>query len=56
MTEISLIPLKEKALNLPDPVRSMILSLDGNTMDAKELIAKFGEWAKLLKIGDASKR
>ena len=56
MTEISLIPLKEKAFNLPDPVRSMILSIPGDSMDAKELIAKFGEWAKLLKIGDAGRK
>lgn len=50
MTEVSLKPLKERALSLPDPVRSMILSIDRDSMDAKELIAKFGEWAKLLQI------
>ncbi len=50
MTEVSILPLKERALSLPDPVRTMILSIDGDTMDARELIAKFGEWAKLLKI------
>ena len=52
MPDVSLIPLKKKALSLPDPVRSMILSIPGDCIDAKELIAKFGEWAKLLTIGD----
>lgn len=55
MTDISLIPLKERAFSLPDPVRSMILSIEGDSMDAKELIAKFGEWAKLLKLGESKK-
>lgn len=56
MSDVSLIPLKERALGLPDPVRSMILAIPGDSMDAKELIAKFGEWAKLLKIGDAGRK
>lgn len=52
---VSIAPLKEKAYSFPDPVRSMILSIREDAIDSTELIAKAGEWAKVLKM-DMAKR
>lgn len=49
MSEVSLVQLKEKALKLPDPVKSLILS-EPDTMDSNELVSKLGTWDKLLKM------
>ncbi|MEM3193288.1 MAG: hypothetical protein QXU98_13095 [Candidatus Parvarchaeota archaeon] len=39
--------LKEKAINAPDPLRTLILSLP-DRIDEKELIAKFDIFLKIL--------
>ena len=49
MTTVSTAPLKRKALGLPEPVKSLILS-EPDSMDAGELIGKVGTWEKLLKM------
>jgi hypothetical protein len=41
--------LKEFALRLPDPAKTLILS-QPDEMQEDELISKFFEWKKLLKI------
>lgn len=46
-------PLKDEAIKLPDPVKTLILS-QSDEMDEDELISKFFEWKKLIRIeGDA---
>jgi hypothetical protein len=47
--------MKAKALNFPEPVKSLILSETG-TMDANEFIAKLGTWERLLTIGASKGR
>jgi hypothetical protein len=42
-------PLKDEAIKLPDPVKTLILS-QPDEMDEGELISKFFEWKKLIKI------
>jgi hypothetical protein len=42
-------PLKDEAIKLPDPVKTLILS-QPDEMQEDELIYKFFEWRKLLKI------
>jgi hypothetical protein len=42
--------MKAKALNFPEPVKSLILS-EPETMDANEFIARLGTWDRLLTIG-----
>ena len=50
MTEtIDMRPLKEKALNLPEPVKSLILS-EPDTLDSQDFISKLGTWERLLKL------
>lgn len=49
MTDVSVVPLKQKALRFPEPVKSLILSEPDN-MDSNELVSKMGTWEKLLKI------
>lgn len=49
MTEISLVPLKEKALAFPEPVKSLILS-EPDMIDSRDFITKLGTWERLLKI------
>jgi hypothetical protein len=45
--QVVMSPLKQRALNLPEPVRSLILS-EGDLMDSNELISKLGTWDRLL--------
>ena len=47
MTQVSIVQLKYKALKLPEPVKSLILS-ELDTIDSTELIFKLGTWDKLL--------
>ncbi len=47
MTAVSLIKLKQNAMNLPEPVKSLILS-EPDSIDSAELITKLGTWDKLL--------
>jgi hypothetical protein len=42
-------PIKEYAQTLPDPLRTLILSSPDDLTD-QELISKFMEWRKLLRI------
>ena len=55
MTSIDMKLMKAKALNFPEPVKSLILSETG-TMDANEFIAKLGTWERLLTIGASKGR
>ncbi len=41
--------IKRRALDLPEPVRSLILSEPDN-IDSNELIIKYGTWAHLLDL------
>ena len=54
MTKVSLLPLKEKALNFPEPVKTLILSEPDN-MDSQEFILKVATWDRLLLMEGASK-
>ena len=49
MTLVDLIPLKTKALNFPEPVKSLILS-EPDTIDAQDFISKMGTYEMLLKM------
>jgi hypothetical protein len=49
MTLVDLIPLKTKALNFPEPVKSLILS-EPDTIDAQDFISKLGTYEMLLKM------
>lgn len=49
MTDVSLIPLKEKAVRFPEPVRTLILS-EPDVIDSRDFISKLGTWERLLKI------
>ncbi|EQB74421.1 MAG: hypothetical protein AMDU4_FER2C00010G0002 [Ferroplasma sp. Type II] len=54
MTQVSIVQLKHKALKLPEPVKSLILS-EPDTMDSNELISKLGTWDKLIAMGGTQK-
>lgn len=47
-------PLKEYAERLPDPLKTLVLS-QRDEMSEDELISKFLEWRKLLRIKEAQK-
>ena len=49
MTLVDLTPLKSKALNFPEPVKSLILS-EPDTIDAQDFISKLGTWERLSKM------
>ncbi|MGE9810276.1 hypothetical protein ACLIKE_02915 [Ferroplasma acidiphilum] len=49
MTIVSIISLKQKAMKLPEPVKSLILS-EPDSMDSAEFITKLGTWDKLLSM------
>lgn len=49
MTEVSLIPLKEKAVRFPEPVKTLILS-EPDVIDSQDFISKLGTWERLLKM------
>ena len=49
MTEVSLSPLKEKAINFPEPLKSLILS-EPDMIDAQDFILKLGTWERLAKM------
>lgn len=48
--QIDIRPLKEKALSLEDPLRTVVLS-EPDSMPLDEYLAKAGTWLKLLKMG-----
>jgi hypothetical protein len=49
MTIIGLTPMKTKALNFPEPLKSLILS-EPEMIDAQEFISKLGTWERLLRM------
>lgn len=49
MTLVNLAVMKAKALNFPEPVKSLILS-EPDTIDAQDFISKLGTWQKLLRM------
>jgi hypothetical protein len=49
MTLVNLAAMKAKALNFPEPVKSLILS-EPATIDAQDFISKLGTWEKLLRM------
>ncbi len=49
MTEISLVPLKEKAVRFPEPVKTLILS-EPDSLDSQDFISKLGTWERLLRM------
>lgn len=49
MTSVDLKPMKAKALNFPEPVKSLILS-EPDIIEAQDFISKMGTWEKLLKM------
>ena len=55
MTDVSLIPLKEKAVRFPEPVRTLILS-EPDMLDSQDFISKIGTWERLLKIQQEVKK
>lgn len=48
---IDIRPLKEMALKLSDPVKTLILSEKRDFLEAEEYLAKTTEWLKLMKLG-----
>jgi hypothetical protein len=52
MTIVDLKPMKNKAMQFPEPLKSLILS-ESASMDSDEFIAKLGTWDKLLKMTTA---
>jgi hypothetical protein len=42
-------PLKQRAIALPDPVKTLILS-EPDSMDSKDLISKLATWDRLLQM------
>lgn len=47
--KIDIRPLKSKALNFSEPLKSLILS-EPDAIDAQEFILKLGTWEKLAKM------
>ena len=57
MTEILMGPLKQRAIALPEPVKTLILT-EPDVLDSREFISKLGTWERLLQIaqsGEADK-
>jgi hypothetical protein len=49
MTLVNLAAMKAKAINFPEPLKSLILS-EPDKIDAQEFISKLGTWERLAKI------
>ena len=54
MTFIDTAPLKRKALNFPEPVKSLILS-EPDQLESTDFISKIGTWERLLKMNAGKK-
>ena len=52
MTIVDLKPMKNKALQFPEPLKSLILS-EADIMDSTEFISKVCTWEKLTKMTTA---
>ncbi len=46
MTNVNIKPLKDKAINFPEPVRTLILT-ETEVMDSGEFIGKLCTWIRL---------
>ena len=58
MTTVDIKPMKQKAMNFPEPVKSLILS-EPDQMESSEFISKLGTWDRLVKMstsGEGSKK
>ena len=49
MTIVNLTPMKAKALNFPEPLKSLILS-EPDMIEASDFISKIGTWERLAKM------
>ena len=49
MTLVDLKPMKAKALNFPEPVKSLILS-EPDMIETSDFISKLGTWERLTKM------
>lgn len=49
MTDVDIRLMKEKAVNFPEPLKTLILS-EPDKMGSDEFITKLGVWEKVLKI------
>lgn len=49
MTLADLRPIKAKALNFPEPLKSLILS-EPDMIDAQDFISKLGTWERLAQM------
>jgi len=49
MTLVDLKPMKAKALNFPEPVKSLILS-EPDMIETSDFISKLGTWERLAKM------
>lgn len=49
MTTVNLTSLKQKALQFPEPIKSLILS-EPDVIEAADFISKICTWDKLLKM------
>ena len=54
MNNLNIQSLKQLALKLPEPVKTLILS-QPDELSQDDLISKFFEWKKLLKIEEMKK-
>ena len=54
LTNVNISELKLKALNFPEPVKSLILS-EPDSLDSLDFISKLGTWEKLLLIIEVKK-
>ena len=49
MTNIDMAPLKRKALQFPEPVKTLILS-EPDQIESQDFISKIGTWERLLRM------
>ncbi len=49
MAIVDLRPMKARALNFPEPLKSLILS-EPDSIDSQDFISKLGTWERLLKM------
>lgn len=52
MTVVDIKLMKQKAINFPEPIKSLILS-EPDQMEAQDFISKFGTWDRLAKMTTA---
>ena len=55
MPKVLIGEIKTRALNFPEPVRTLILS-EPDELEPEDLISKFGTWMKLLQLDKEIKK